>query len=482
MTPRAGSLVLLVCLTGCPAVGPDYRPPAPPVAGEWSEPLLGGVTAAEASVVRWWTTFDDPMLDSLITRAVGSNQDVQIATARVREARALRGITAGELLPTIDATASLTDNRRSRNSLTFPVDTLDSDLYEAGFDATWEIDLFGGKRRAVEAATAELRAAIEDWRAVLVTLLAEVARNYVEARSFQRRVAITEQNIAAQRDALDIIRARFDAGLSSELDVSRSAALLATTASQAPALESSLQRAVHRLGVLLGAGPGALLDDLRQQAPVPTPPPQVPVGLPSDLLRRRPDIRRSERQLAAATARIGVATADLFPKFALTGTAGLQSLSTGDLFGSGSEFWTAGPAFTWRLFDGGRIRANIRVQNERQRQALAEYEKTVLTSLEEVENALVAYAKEQVRHRALQEAVTANRRALDLASELYLRGLVDFLNVLDVQRALYLDEDLAAQSEGAVAANLVALYKALGGGWEAPAEAAGDVPAARSSS
>jgi NodT family efflux transporter outer membrane factor (OMF) lipoprotein len=417
-------------------------------------------------VVRWWTTFGDPMLEALVERAARANQDLRIAAARVREARALRARAVGDFFPIVDADGSYTNARRSENALNFPVDQLQTGLWETGFDAAWEIDVFGGKRRALEAATADLAAAVEDLRDVLVTVLAEVARNYVEVRSLQQRLDIARRNIGAQQEALEITEARVRAGLTSELDVTQAAAILETTRAQVPALETALHAAIHRLGVLLGEGPGALLGELAAAAPVPAPPPRVPIGLPADLLRRRPDVRESERRLAAATARIGVETAELFPKLSLTGVAGLQSLSASDLFTGASRYWSAGPTVRWRLFDGGRIRAQIRAEDARQEAALAAYEKTVLRALEEVENALVAYAKEQARYEALADAVAANRRALELSSALYTTGIGEFLSVLDAERSLHRTEDELAASQGTVSLNLVALYKALGGGWQ----------------
>jgi multidrug efflux system outer membrane protein len=455
---RLAVMMLALSLAGC-AVGPNYRPPQTATPAAWSVAASDTV----APVVRWWQTFNDPQLDSLIERAVQANHDLRIATARVREARALRGFAQWDFGPSIAGGASYTDARVSKNALTFPIPKRDTDTYDAGFDASWEMDVFGGKRRALEAANADVAASEEDRRDVLVSLLAEVARNYVEVRGFQGRLAIARHNIASQQAALDLTRRRFNAGASSDLDVSRAAALLAGTQSQLPALEVGLKQALHRLAVLIGEPPGAFALD---GAPIPVSPPEVPVGLPSDLLRRRPDVRRAERELAGATARIGVQTAELFPKFSLVGAAGLQSLSASDWFTGGSRYWSAGPTVTWRIFDFGRIRSQIQAANAREQAALAAYEKAVLVSLEDVENALVAYAKEQERYRWLQEQVKANRRAVDLANQLYTSGASDFLNVLDAQRSLYQAEDDLAQSERTVAANLIALYKALGGGWE----------------
>jgi NodT family efflux transporter outer membrane factor (OMF) lipoprotein len=300
----------------------------------------------------------------------------------------------------------------------------------------------------------------------LVTLVADVARNYFELRGSQQRLDIARRNIRAQEQAVELTRNRFESGLASELDVQQASALLAGTKAQIPALETSVSVFIHRLEILAGEPPGQLVEQLRKPEKIPSPPPKVPVGLPSDLLLRRPDIQRAERELAAATARIGVATADLFPRFSLTGTAGWQSVSASDWFTPNSRFWTVGPTVTWRLFDAGRIRANIRVQNAREKQALANYEQAVLTAFEEVENALAAYAHEQVRYRSLQESATAQRAALNLSQDLYRNGLADFLRVLESARSLYQAEDALVQSQSAVSKDLIALYKALGGGWE----------------
>jgi NodT family efflux transporter outer membrane factor (OMF) lipoprotein len=474
---------------GC-AVGPDYHPPRTRAPANWSEAQLGGTTNSAVQIVEWWKTFNDPELNSLVARAVAANNDLRVAEGRFHEARALRAGALFDLGPKIDSSAGYTDVRQSRNSLPFntsgPLGStiasnylFQTDLYDAHFDASWEIDVFGGKRRALQEANALLASVEEDRRDVLVSVLAEVARNYVDVRDFQQRLAIANKNITAQQAAVDIARARFQAGLASELDAKEAEGLLATTRSQVPTLEESLQQAVHRLGVLIGQEPGALLGELSATAPIPTPPPEVPVGLPSDLLRRRPDVRRAERQLAAATANIGVQTAELFPKFSLTGVAGFQSFSAGDWFTGGSKYWSAGPAVTWRILDLGHVRSQIQTANAQAQQSLAIYDKTVLTSLEDVENALVAYAKAQVRRRALQDAVNASRSAVEIPSELYKNGLTSFLNVVDAERSLYQAEDELVQSERTVTVNLVTLYKALGGGWQTAIGGANNSPHAK---
>ncbi|SPE59910.1 Transcriptional regulator, Fis family [Verrucomicrobia bacterium] len=461
----------LLALVGC-KVGPNYKPPELSAPAQWSSPLAGGVTNLPVAEATWWKNFRDPQLDSLIFRAVQSNRNLVVAGARVREARALRGVVAAGLWPTADASGSYSRTRLSQNGFPeFPPNIVpfEDNVYQVGFDAAWELDVFGGTRRAVEAARANEAAAAYARREVLVSLLGEVARNYVEARGLQRRLVIAGENITSQSNSLGITKDRYEGGLATDLDVQQAAALLATTEAQVPALETSFKAAAYHLGVLLGQPPGAVLDELSNSVPIPATPPEVPVGLPSELLRRRPDLQRAERQLAAATAQIGVAVSDLFPKFSLTGDVGLQSVSVSDWFTAGSRFWSAGPMVQWRLLAAGKIRANIRVQNARQEQALANYEQASLNAMEDVENALTAYAKEQVRRRSLSAAVDASQQALQLANQLYEGGLVDFLRVLDAQRSLYQAQDALVQSDLGVSLDLVSLYKALGGGWEAAA-------------
>jgi NodT family efflux transporter outer membrane factor (OMF) lipoprotein len=467
----AGAALGFVLFQGC-AVGPNFQPPKTTVPAQWSAPMAGGETNLEPSLASWWKTFNDPQLDSLVERAARTNQDLRIAEARVREARAFYRIASSQLWPTVDAGGSYARENQSKNqpilgSLPMPSGIpYENNVYQAGFDASWEIDVFGGNRRAVEAGKAEVAAAEFGRRNVLVTLLGEVARNYVELRGCQRRLEIATNNLKTQEEALALAQDRFKNGLTSDLDVQQAATLLANTRAAIPMLEAGIQGYIHRLGVLLGQPPEALLAELSAPAPIPSAPPNVPAGLPSELLRRRPDIQQAERQLAASTARIGVATADLFPKFSLTGVAGYESTSASDWFAGGSKFWSLGPTVQWRIFDAGRIRANIRVQDARQEQALAAYEKTVLMSFEDVENSLVAYAKEQIRRRSLEDAVTSSQDSLHLANQLYGNGLASFINVLDAERSLYQAEDALVQSDKAVTQNLIGLYKALGGGWE----------------
>lgn len=474
---------LAALLAGGCAVGPNYRPPRAGALAHWAEPLGNGETNAPALLGAWWKNFHDPELNSLVDRAVRSNLDLKIAQARVRAARAEKQMTSADLWPSANATGSYQRQQQSRNQPvlgSFPIPPgvpFENNVYQAGFDASWEIDVFGGRRRAVESASAQLAATEYESKDVLLTLLGDVARNYVDVRGYQRRLVIAGENIKAQEEGLAIARDRFAHGVASDLDVEQAATLLTTTRAEVPALEAARETSIHRLGVLLGLQPGALIAELSVEQPIPAAPPSVPVGLPSDLLLRRPDVREAERKLAAATASIGVAKADLFPKFFLTGVAGVESVSASDWFAGNSQFWSVGPTMTWKIFDAGRIRANIRVQNARQEQALAAYEQTTLTAFEDVENSLVAYAKEQTRRDSLADSVTTSQKSLDLAIRLYRSGLTDFVNVLEAERALYEAQDALVQSDRNISTDVVALYKSLGGGWDAVAKTAslGDV-------
>lgn len=476
MIDKTHSLAALLCFlaAGC-SVGPDYRRPETAAPAVWQEAQQGGIDTQAAELAEWWKEFKDPVLDGLVERAVKNNLDLRIAEARVREERASLAATSAGLWPTLDVSGSYSRNRASQNAVGSPTQgavvapiggrQLEQNFFKTGFDSRWEIDVFGGTRRQIEAGEAILQASIEERRGVLVTLLGDVARNYIDLRGLQRRLAVAQENLRAQQDTLGLTKVRFDAGLASDFEVAQSEGEVNTTAAQIPALQSALKQAAYRLDVLLGTQPGTSWDELAKTAPIPALPPQAHVGLPADLLRRRPDIRSAERQLAAATAQVGAATADLYPRFSLLGNIGLQSVSASDWFSAQSRFWSIGPTISWPVFDAGRIRATIEIRNAQQEQALGQYEKSVLTAFEDVENALVNYGNEQTRYRSLLEAAAANRRALQMANDLYIQGLVPFLNVLDAQRTLYATESDLAQSEANMASNLVALYKALGGGW-----------------
>ena len=455
---------MMLLLAGCATVGPDYVPSEVSAPGLWSAQLEGGLTAGRVdaqALANWWSTLNDPLLTKLVERSIEGNLDLRQARNRVREARARRGISEADRFPTVDTTGSARLSRSSEETGSGS----ERELYAAGFDATWELDLFGGIQRSIEAAEADLEASEEHLRDVLVTLVAEVALNYVEVRSFQARLSTAEANRDVQDETYKLVRSRFEAGLTSQLDVEQAKANLENTRSQIPTLEIRLEQAKNRLAVLLGDNPGSVHDELSSRQPIPVTPFEIAVGVPADVLRRRPDVRRAERELAAQTARIGVATAELYPKFTLLGSIGLEALSLGKLFSTGARFHGAGPRVTWAIFDAGRIRRSIEVQNALQEKALIEYEGAILTALEDVENALVAYAKEQVRRQSLMEASQASQRAVDLARNQYLSGLTDFQSVLDAQRSLLSLKDRLAESEGQVTSNLIMLYKALGGGW-----------------
>lgn len=508
----ATTFALGLLASGC-MTGPDYVRPDITTPDDWASENSPNVTNAQADIAAWWKHLNDPVLDDLIARALVDNFDLRIAATRVREARAARGIAAASLLPTVGFDASATRSRgpeqkfdtgspvsgglsfgpgglsrsvtvRGRNSsitqTTSATGTTTSvsggpgagtpdrttDLFRTGFDASWELDVFGGNRRDVEAADADLAAVIESERQVLVSLIAEVALNYIDLRSAQQRLAITRRNIEAQTETVNLTRARFDAGISSELDAVRAQALLATFEGQVPLLEQQASSAIYRLGVMLGGTPGMLLAELEPTAPLPSAPATVPVGLPTELLRRRPDIRVAERQLAAQNARIGVAMADLYPKFFLSGGISGQSNVLSNVVEGTNILGSFGPSVNWPIFQGGRIRANIEVQNARQEEALIRYEQTVMQALADVETALVSFNKEQVFHQSLQAAVAANQRAVKLANERYARGLEGFLNALQAQRDLFTTEDQLVQSKSIILSNLISLYKALGGGWD----------------
>jgi outer membrane protein, multidrug efflux system len=464
---RVLGILLLLLLTSC-TVGPDYRRPTTEVPDEWGNIPCPSVTTDPLEGLEWWRLFQDETLDSLMERAILSNKDLKLAEARIREARAQWRMAGAQGLPSLDASTSAMRTRRSANA-TEPSarGTLShQNLFQAGFDAGWEIDIFGGIRRAVEAAEAEIGASEEDLRDVRLSLMGEVAINYLTLRGAQARLAIARKNIQTRKETLDLTRGRFSVGLSNRLEVAQAETLLALAESDLPGLESDVRQSIHRLGVLLGFPPETLIQELSIEQAIPSGPPEVPIGLPSDLLRRRPDVRRAERRLAAATARVGEATADLFPRFSLTGLIGLSSAQLPDLVSADSRYYSVGPTISWPVFDAGRIRANIEVRDARREQALIDYESAVLTSLEDTENALVAIAKEQGTFQALARAVESSSQAADMAHELYLKGLTDFLNVLVSQGALYQAEDQFVQSKQRLSTSVVALFKALGGGWE----------------
>ena len=459
-------LLITFFISGCASVGPDYVPPRAKAPDAWNTHLSTGLTGGTPdphALARWWTTLNDPVLADIIDQSISGNLDVKTAQSRIREARARRGMAFASGFPSVDAAGAYTKTRMNGSSSMGVSE--ERGQYSAEFDAAWEIDVFGGVRRSVEAADADLDAACENLHDAMVTLLAETALNYIDARTFQARLAAAESNLDLQKQTFELNQYRYQAGLIDELAVSQARYNLETTRAQIPALRSGLSEAMNRLSVLTGQTPGALNHLLAERRPIPVTPASVAVGVPAEALRQRPDVRKSERALAAQTARIGEVTADLYPKFTLTGSIGYESLSSGDLLTAGSRVWRYGPGVSWRIFDGNAIRQNIKVQSALQEQALIQYESTVLTALEETENALNAFIEEQNRREALTRAVDAATQAAKLAENKFSAGLMDFSTVLDAQRSLVSLQDQLGQSDGAVTANLIRIYKALGGGW-----------------
>jgi len=461
----AGTVAL--ALTGC-AVGPDYRQPQTVTPDQWQELPATGVRVESPdapSLAAWWTTLNDPQLNEFIERALAENKSVKQAYARVVQARAQRAIAGSGFWPNIDASASGTriESESNFNERGEAVSTV-GESYSTGLSARWELDLFGGQRRSYEAAIAQLAATEAELRDVLVVLLGDVALSYVGVRTVQSRLDFAERNLESQREALDITRWRAEAGLTTVLDVESANTSYQQTRSQIPLLESSLVQNMNRLAVLTGQTPGGLAAALQQRKPIPVAPVDIVVGVPADVLRRRPDIRSAERRLAAQTAQVGVATAALYPSLSLNGSISWQSLTASDLL-DGSQVERSGLSLSLPIFNAGSLRQNIKVQNALVDQALASYEDVVLAAYEETENALYAWSSEQRRHASLIEAVESARRAAELALFQYNSGLVDFETVLLADRQLITLEDSLAVSDGEMTSNLIRLYKALGGGW-----------------
>ncbi|MBU2517526.1 MAG: efflux transporter outer membrane subunit [Proteobacteria bacterium] len=467
-----GRLALGLLLAGlawqsaCAPVGPDYAPPQTKPPASWHSKLQRGlepVPSKAQTLARWWEALDDPLLTGLIVQAVESNLELKQAKARVRQARALRGVREAGLFPTVDAGAVAALSRSSESGGAGKI----GEYYSAGFDAGWEIDVFGGVRRSIEASQAELEASQANLDDVLISLTAEVALNYVEVRTYQRRREMALANLKSQENTYGFIRSRHQAGLVNRLALEQARYNLENTRSRIPVFTSGTEAAMNRLAVLLGRAPGQLSARLAKAAPVPVPPARVAVGVPAEALRRRPDIRRAERRLASQSARVGVAEAELYPKFRLAGTIGLEAVNSGDFLKAGSAIWGFLPSMSWNVFDAGAIRNRIAAQSAVQEEYLLAYEAAVLSALEEVENNLTAYAQEQLRRQSLRQAVAAAKEAEVLSQDLYLAGLINFDSVLDAQRSLLSFQDQLAISEGTVTARLISLYKALGGGWGA---------------
>ena len=500
------TIAALAALGAC-TVGPDFEKPGAPSAVSW---LGGGKPAPKAAKIsepvaepvdpRWWALFGDPELTALVQRVADSNLDVRVATIRLAESRNQRSVAAADAFPTLNGNSSYTREKISDRGVAglfgggasggtsatsganglggrqggIPASTAGGgskgippfDLWQYGFDASWEIDLWGRVRREVEAADATVTASSETRRDTLLSSMAEVARDYMTLRGTQTQLRIARENLASQQQSLKLTQERASGGLGTDLDVANQAAQVQTTAAQIPQLEQQEAQTVNALSLLLGLEPQALRAELDTPRPVPPVPPKVPVGLPSELARRRPDIRQAEAQLHSATANTGVAVASFYPTVSLSGSSGLQGLQLKDLGSWNALNYSFGPSVTLPIFQGGKLRASLELRRAQQQEAAVTYQRTVLSAWHDVDNALIAYRTEQARRALLAQAVADNRRAVGLARDRYSQGIADFLQVLDAQRNLLAAEQSMAQSTTTVSSNLVALYKALGGGWE----------------
>ncbi|HEY3864381.1 MAG TPA: efflux transporter outer membrane subunit [Verrucomicrobiae bacterium] len=463
--PLLTTLCAALLAGGC-MVGPDYKPPKTDAPPAWSvtnspESADSRLTNSPAELAKWWTRFNDPELTKLATAALQTNLDVRLAETLLREARATRGKDAGGLWPSANVGGSAlfgnTVNGRNGGGIT---------AYQAGGTALWNLDIFGGVRRQLESDDANIQAAVENIYGARVTLVSEVALDYFQVRSAQEQIAIAENDLESEKHTAEVTRQKGAAGFVSALDEANADAEVATTAATIPPLQTAIDQNIFAISILLDLPPAALLEELSKPGNVPATPPEVPVGLPSDLLRRRPDLRAAEANLHAAAAQIGVAVAQFYPQFSLTGSVNYQNNLARDLFAGPSGIYSGGPAVNWPIFSGGSTVSNVRLQEASRDAAYISYQKTVLAALADVESNLVAFAREWDHRKALSEATLKNRRALDLSRQLYQAGTAEFLTVLDAERSLLASETALAQSREAISVDLVNIYRALGGGWE----------------
>ncbi|MEM7253434.1 MAG: efflux transporter outer membrane subunit [Pseudomonadota bacterium] len=473
---RLSGLVLVVALSGCAKLGPEFTKPASALSDDWieSNPQL---KRDDEVLQAWWTIFDDPVLARLIEIAREENLPLQIAALRLLEARAELGIATGELYPQLQQlNAGANYDRSSHNQ----VDTAEGDLnawsLNTGLDAVWELDFWGRFRRGIESADAELSATVADYQDALVSLTAEVALAYTAMRTFEERLAIARENVAIQKQSFEIAETQFRNGVATELDLQQARALLKNTQATIPAIDAGIRESRNALAILLGAPPGTIEHLVEGPGTIPVPPSEVAVGVPAELLRRRPDIRRAELSAAAQSARIGIAITDLYPKFTLTGSigfatsAGTRTTRSGDsgfdeLFGLDSLTVFAGPSISWNIFNYGRLKNNVRVQDARFQQRLVYYEQTVLRAAKEVEDAMDGFSRAQDRAGFLAAGVEAAKRAVDISLIQYRGGVLDYQRVLDSQGTLLSQQDQWTRVRGDVTKNLIVMYKALGGGW-----------------
>jgi NodT family efflux transporter outer membrane factor (OMF) lipoprotein len=458
----AASTLLVLFAAACAAVGPDYEAPQRELPASWRQARTTGLADGAPLEAEWWRTLNDPVLTELVEQALRQNLDLRASLARLDSARALRGVAAADQWPSLDVRGSFEDRQDSRNT-PFGAFIPRTNIHALGVDAAWELDLWGRVRRSIEAAEGELGASEADVRGARLTVAAEVVASYVDLRSAQRRLQIAQENLALQQRTLGLVQARRDAGLVVERDVAQAATNVESTRSRLPSLEAQAIVAQNRLAVLLGKAPAELPPALNTPGTLPTPPVTIAVGVPTDLLRRRPDVQAAERRFAAEVARIGVAEAERYPRFTLGGTLGLAANSADDVFTKGSDVVAFGPSVRWNLFDGGRLKQRVRSLEARAEAAQIAWEQTVLLALEEAENAMTRFVREQVRRDSLQRAATQAGRAVELAQTQYGAGLSDFQTVIDSERTVASIEDDLVASEAAVASSMVALFKALGG-------------------
>ncbi len=465
--------ITIILWAGCVPVGPNYQKPEVKTPDAWHEKIAAEMSKkSDASLQSWWQVFDDPILNDLIEAARNSNLNLKIAISGILASRARLGVASGKELPDANAVGYFSRFKHSDHGalkqLAPPGGFDAQNMFMVGVDAVWEVDVFGRIRRQIEAAGAEYEASVEDYRDVLVTLFAEVAMAYVEIRSFQRRIQCARANADIQRKMLELTRARYKSGIASRLDMAQALSNLSNTEATIPALEIDLNIAMNRLSVLLGTDAGTVQEKLGAPRPIPMPRMALGIGVPADLLRQRPDIRMAERRLAAQTAMIGVATADLYPRFAIDGFFGLETGSFSDLGNGSSLAWGFKTPIKWNFFSGGKTRSRIAFHEAVTKQDLFRYENTVLAAIEEVRNAIVSHEKERVRRNWLLGAVAATKEAVDLVVVQYETGITDFNNVLTTQRTLFSQQDQLVASQANVVLDLVRLYKALGGGWSIP--------------
>ncbi len=453
-----------VLSAGCVLLGPDYEDPAPPLATDWRAREDGRLDTTSPVAIEWWRlAFQDAVLDQLVATAVSANLSLRAAGLRVLQGRQQLAIAIGNQYPQQqDISASAQTERGNRQT---------DERYDLGVNLSWEVDVWGRFRRQIESASAQLQADVADYDGVLISLIADVAQTYVLIRTTQRRLAVARENVGLQRESVRITEAKHDNGETSALDVEQARSLLYNTVASTAALELSLQQFKNALAVLLGRPPQDLSALLGPPLPIPRVTPEIAVGMPQDLLRRRPDIRVAERQLAAQSARIGVAISDLYPHFGLAGAIGstvdtAEGQDLGDGFSNDTSRYRLSAGFRWDVLNYGRLRSNVRLQDAVFQELLEDYGQTVLQAQAEAENAIVAYLTSQQQLRALQAAADAARRATDIATLQYQDGLVNFNTVITTLEALASQQDQLASSRGAVAANLVAVYRAIGGGWQ----------------